>query len=197
MKKQCSKCKEQKPLSDFYADNRYKYGVVGVCKTCQSIRAKQYRKKNYNDIREKEKQRYSANRDKATIAMQEYNRRNWVSILERKKIYNSKLRREDPVYREKMYLRSRIRRAFNLKGEVNSCSLEKILGCSCKCFYKHVLSTWYDKYGKEWNGEVCEIDHIKPLSQAKSVEGVRKSFHYSNLQLLTPDDNREKSTFLV
>lgn len=197
MEKQCSCCNRYKPLSSFYTDKRYKYGVVGICKECQKIKWKKHRIEHYDEIREREKKNYIRNRESALKSMREYNKANWDSILKRKKEYNRKRRREDAIYREKMSLRNKVRIVFNSKGNVKSPSLEKIVGCSCNDLYNHLTSTWVKRYGKSLNGDCCQIDHIKPLCSAKTIEEVHKSFHYSNLQLLTPDDNREKGSFLV
>lgn len=41
-KKQCSKCKKRKSLSEFYKEKHGKYGVGGNCKKCDIIRAQKY-----------------------------------------------------------------------------------------------------------------------------------------------------------
>lgn len=32
--KKCSKCKIEKPISDFYSQKNHKYGVMSLCKNC-------------------------------------------------------------------------------------------------------------------------------------------------------------------
>lgn len=38
--KVCSKCKVEKPLSEFYSDKRLKSGKASSCKSCQNKRKK-------------------------------------------------------------------------------------------------------------------------------------------------------------
>lgn len=50
--------------------------------------------------------------------------------------------------------------------------------------------------GVEWIGQPCHIDHIIPLATAHTVEDVYRLCHYTNLRLLTPEDNMDKSDSL-
>jgi len=50
--KQCSKCKEVKPLSEFHKSSISKDGLKGVCKPCKKAVAKIERAKNKDRIRE-------------------------------------------------------------------------------------------------------------------------------------------------
>jgi len=192
MNKKCSQCGVYKELSEFYKDARYQYGVVGVCKKCKSKNNREYRCKNHADIIKREKARYVENRATALAAMKKYERAHKEEILSRKKKYNKKRRSENPIYRESMLLRGKTWRVFKRKGAVKSNNFESVVGCTCEDLYLHLLSTWETKYGVPWSGEPCEIDHIKPLCTAKSVDDVKSLFHYSNLQLLTPEDNCKK-----
>lgn len=69
----------------------------------------------------------------------------------------------------------------------------EILGCSFDEVYKYLLSTWEKNYGKPWDGGPYHIDHIIPLATAKTEEEAIKLCHYTNLQLLTPEDNMVKN----
>ena len=42
--KTCTRCKTEKPISEFYADNRRKDGKLSRCKTCKNEMLRQYRK---------------------------------------------------------------------------------------------------------------------------------------------------------
>jgi 5-methylcytosine-specific restriction endonuclease McrA len=42
MKKICSKCKENKPLEDYYKDSRHKDGKQSECKSCNNVQSKKY-----------------------------------------------------------------------------------------------------------------------------------------------------------
>ena len=49
--KTCTRCKTEKPLSEFYADNRRKDGKLSRCKTCKNEMLRQYRKERGYDHR--------------------------------------------------------------------------------------------------------------------------------------------------
>ena len=67
------------------------------------------------------------------------------------------------------------------------------MGCDLDFFVDYLLKTYKDNYGYEWDGtESVHIDHIKPLSQAKTEEEVLKLCKYTNLQLLKAQDNLKK-----
>lgn len=73
-----------------------------------------------------------------------------------------------------------------------------MLGCTAKEFYLHLLKTYKENYGENYD-EIQEvnIDHIIPLVTAQTKEDVYNLFHFKNLQLLKEEDNRNKSISLT
>ena len=73
---------------------------------------------------------------------------------------------------------------------------EEILGCDF-VFIKNYLESKFidgmswDNYGK-WH-----VDHIIPLSSAKTEEDVYKLCHYTNLQPLWCEENLKKGTKIL
>lgn len=80
--KRCTKCGEEKPLSEFHKRSRSKDGLQGKCKSCAHVakktwyqenkeherpRMKEYREKNKARISEKEKRYKSLDRDAKRI----------------------------------------------------------------------------------------------------------------------------------
>lgn len=51
--KQCTICKEFKPLTDYHPNKSCKYGVVGTCKVCYKIRITKWYSDNRSDRQEK------------------------------------------------------------------------------------------------------------------------------------------------
>jgi hypothetical protein len=83
--------------------------------------------------------------------------------------------------------------AFRRREYTKSESLKKITGLAVDVLIKYLLKTFKENYGYEWEGqESVHIDHIIPLSTAKTEEDVKKLCHYTNLQLLKAKDNLEK-----
>lgn len=69
-----------------------------------------------------------------------------------------------------------------------------IFGLNKEEFVKHLLTTFINNYGYEWDGkEPVHIDHIIPLATAKTEEEVIELCYYTNLQLLKAKDNLKKS----
>lgn len=96
-------------------------------------------------------------------------------------------RDNDPLYKMKLNLRSRIRKTIIKKvGKTKD-----ILGCSYSEVREYISNQFkegmsWDNYG-EWH-----IDHIKPLALAKTKEETYKLCHYTNLQPLWAIENLQK-----
>lgn len=138
---------------------------------------KEYRRKNIEHINQRNKKWYKNNADK---------------IREYHKNYKRKVRKDDLIYFEDR-IRNMISHSFRRKGYTKKSKTYEVLGADYTEVIKYLKETWYKNYGKEYNGEPYEIDHIKPLSIAKSEEEVINLCYYKNLQLLTPEDNLKKS----
>ena len=99
----------------------------------------------------------------------------------------------DDIYRFKQQIRTVIRSSFTRKGYSKKSHTYEIIGIDFDKFGAHLLKTYKDIYGMEWDGiEKVHIDHIIPLATAKTEEDVIKLCHYTNLQLLKGEDNLSK-----
>ena len=54
--KVCTKCQTMKPFSDFSPAKHGKYGLRSICRVCKNIESVEYRAKNKEKYREKQKQ---------------------------------------------------------------------------------------------------------------------------------------------
>ncbi len=114
----------------------------------------------------------------------------------RKKItaYELERKKNDPVFKLKKQIRGEIRTSFNRRGFRKSERTEVIVGCSLTELYEHLCMTYRIRYGKEYDGsDAVHIDHVVPLSNAKTKEEVIKLCKWDNLQLLTAEDNLQKN----
>lgn len=114
----------------------------------------------------------------------------------RKKItaYEENRKKIDPVFKLKKQIRNEIRMSFNRRGFRKSARTEEIVGCTLQELYDHLCKTYLIRYGEEYNGNrVVHIDHIMPLANAHTEDEVRKLCRWSNLQLLTAEDNLIKN----
>ena len=72
----------------------------------------------------------------------------------------------------------------------------EIVGCTPE-FLKEYLEKQF-KDGMSWeNRHLFHIDHIIPLSSAKTEKEIYKLCHYTNLQPLWVDENLKKSNKIV
>lgn len=218
----CKICGEEKTLDNYYFrkdsnkySNKCKLCHNKICKTyrenniekCKELSKKyrenhrdeillkkaEYREKNREQLKEKAKQYYKDNID--TIKIRRKQQRKKSNETTRKYVANRK--KNDKVYVLKCQMRHLLISSFNRKNYVKKSHLEEIVGISINELIKHLLKTFRDNYGYEWDGiEKVHIDHEKPLKYAKTEEEVIKLCHYTNLQLLKAEDNLKKGAKL-
>lgn len=150
-----------------------------------------HRQKNRNVINEKRRTYYSLHKEKCQSYSSAYKKKN----KERVNAYNSsyvKHRKEkDSLFRLRISIRSLISMYVNKHYRKNK-RTEDILGCSMEEFYKYIETKFqdgmsWDNYGK-WH-----LDHIKPISLAKTEEEIYELNRYTNFQPLWAIDNFRKS----
>jgi hypothetical protein len=140
---------------------------------------------------------YNENKEGKPLQMKNYN------ILKKEEIHKQIKNRyhNDPLYRVKKNVRTSVNRSFNrlFEGKYKkSQKTEQILGCTFEEFFVYLESkfepwmNWNNK-GK-YNGEFnygWDIDHIIPLSSAKTENDIYKLNYYKNLQPLCSKVNRD------
>jgi len=143
------------------------------------------KRKEYN------KKYYEENKEKLKENVRKYYQENKKRKIE----YERKRQREkwqnDPMYRMIMNQRRSVRRFLKANKYTKNISTEKLLGCSPEELREHLRKQYQQGMTDENYGE-WHIDHIIPLSSAKSQEEVDKLFHYTNLQPLWAIDNLKK-----
>lgn len=184
-----------------------------------TARHKAYREDHKNDIAARARSKREQDIDAYRRSRREYYAKNKKHINAKAKIYREKYkekRREygkryreenknkinqkkverlhsDPVFKLKEQSRNMLRCSFMTRKHHKNSHFFDIVGCSADELTSKLKKTWFDRYGYEWNGEPCHIDHIIPLATADTYEEVAKLCHYTNLQLLAPEDNLSKS----
>lgn len=214
----CRICKENKPISEFYINKAMRDGHINRCKRCCYIASKKYKASHRELYRECAKKYANKNRQKIREASRRYyadnkeicakRRKDWVSrnknhineyaratryrYRERVNAYARKRRKEDPVWYHYTRLLYPIRYVLKKHGDCKSKRAEEITGLKAKELYEYLAETWKKEYGSKYTGQTCDIDHIKPVKTAKTTKDIDELFHYTNLRLLTPKDNRGK-----
>ena len=113
-----------------------------------------------------------------------YYEKNKKKILENKRVYQNTRYKTDIIYKLRENCRTRIRHLIK-SGFKKSKRTETLIGTSYELFKEHLQSKFTPQMRWEhFMGGLIHIDHIIPLSSAKTQEEVEKLCHYTNLQPL-------------
>ncbi len=197
-----ARCKECRKKIDKLYREKYKEKAQEYKKQYRlinNLKIKEYDKKYYLNNKESFKVNGKKYREENCDKIREYSK-NW-RINNRKNIreYMAK-RREDYIFKLKDNLRSLIIESFKNKGYDKKSNTFTILGCSFEEFKIHLESQFEEwmNWGNRGNpkdgilepNKTWDIDHIIPLSSAKTEEDIIKLNHYTNLQPLCSYVNR-------
>ena len=191
----CNKCKIEKPFNEFSKSKRLKDGLQKECINCVNKYNKEY---------------YLKNKDKIKINVLNYSKENYKKITEKNKVYylknKDKIIKKTSSYRKERisndYLfkliclaRTRIWQSFKNNGFTKSSKTYKLLGCTFEEFKEHLEKQFKD--GMSWENQgKWHLDHIHPVSLAKTEEEIIKLNHYTNFQPLWAEENIRKGNRL-
>lgn len=199
---ECNKCNQSKDANEFVKGK-------SICKVCWSIDRKAYYQKNkkqiiakqlenYHADKSKAAKRYSDNKDKYSGKNASYYKAN-KEVINKKKEERHKVRMvEDPLYKITYNIRRNISVSLKARNYTKSSKTHQLLGCTFEFFKSYIESkfeSWmnWDNYGK-YNGQLnygWDLDHIVPLSTAKSEKEMVELLHFSNVQPLCSKVNRD------
>jgi hypothetical protein len=162
----------------------------------KSISDKKYNEKNKEKIRITKSIYRNNNIEKLTEYHKEYYKENKDNLNKAKRIYQNNRLKNDPLFRLSRILRRRINSSFKSKSFYKKNSLFQILGCNLTEAKEYIENQFikkmsWDNYG-EWH-----IDHIVPLSYAKTEEELIKLNHYTNLRPLWAEENLKKGKKII
>lgn len=109
--------------------------------------------------------------------------------------YERNKRQSDPVYRFRTSVRCLIWGYAKKKGYSGSKKVWEMVGCDFESFLAYIQSQFeegmtLENYG---HGEGCwNIDHIIPISTAKTDEDIERINHYTNLRPMWSSDNYKR-----
>ena len=219
----CTKCLIEKEIELFHKDSRLKSGYTKTCSDC----IKAYKKYHYAENKEKyllkakvwksenkESVRLSDKKSRAIYKKENYERcKAWqesnkeiVTLKSRKwqinnkeqfdksrKKYRKEKMKTDPIYAFRQRTRSLILTAIKRGGYTKRSTSETILGCTFLFFRNYIEAQF--KNGMHWDN--IHLDHIRPMSIAKTEQEVLDLNHYTNFQPLFASDNIRKSNKLI
>jgi hypothetical protein len=190
--KVCSKCENEKPLTEFYKRGN---GYKSHCKECSSIYGKKYYSSNKEVHNLKMVEHYNSNKENYQSNRKKYRIENRDKINEIAKNYSKHRRQIDPIYKLKHNLRVRIKEYLKSKNIKTTNTTFDFVGCTPE-FLRDYLEMRFDKKMTWDNYGLWEIDHKIPLSQASTVDELYKLNYYSNLQPMWKHDNIKKGAKL-
>lgn len=202
--KVCAWCKITLPLSEFYPRrerglNEYR----SHCKNCAKEKQKnnrdkanQYNRNSYQKNKEKRKTEAKVYRVNNLEKVKETERRSRRKHREKRLEYSIRYHRErrknDELFLFRHQISTSIYNSFKRGEHSKTKSCEVILGCDIPFFRDYIKSKFkrgmtFSNYGK-WH-----LDHIIPVSEAKTKDDLEKLNHYTNFQPLWASDNLQKS----
>lgn len=92
MTKVCSRCKEEKSISEFSKDRNRKDGHNYQCADCAKKRARKYREENREKVREYDRKYREKNREKVRERSRKYRENNQEKIREKHRKYREENR---------------------------------------------------------------------------------------------------------
>jgi hypothetical protein len=211
--KKCNKCKEIKPIIHFHKNKSNKDGYSYRCKPCckesKELNKEKYSKTHkiwYNKTKKKRKEVYDKyRRENKELIKSRYDKyrsenKEYIKYRRNRKRENERHRERlvnDPVFRMKCRIKCLIYQSINRMGFSKKTKTFEILGCTFEEFKTHLESNFedwmnWDNYGL-YNGEFktgWDIDHIIPISSAKTESTLLELNNFKNLQPLCSHINR-------
>jgi hypothetical protein len=218
-KKECNKCNDVLDLNLFPKSNRLLDGYLNSCKKCMAEykknhyqkdkqnyidRSKIWKSENKNKVVESGKKYRLKNKEKEYLRGKNWQQSNKEKVVlksrkwqinnkelfrkSRKKYIDNRLK-NDPVFFVSQKIRKTISDSIRRSKFTKNSKSGKILGCDWLFFKNHIERQFKD--GMNWNN--IHLDHIIPISSAKTEFEILKLNHYTNFQPLFPIDNIRKS----
>ena len=192
-KKICSKCGIEKDVCEFNTRKTSKDGYRGYCKKCHLDYSEKYINEHTEKYKKYQDEYHSNNVETHRLKSTEYYQNN------KEKVHKHMKNRyyTDELYRLKITIRNRINVFLRNNNIIKRNKTFNIVKCSPE-FLKEYLEKQFTE-GMTWElmGQHIHIDHIMPLSSAKTEEEIYKLCHYTNLQPLWAEDNLKKSDKII
>ena len=203
----CSSCKIEKNYIDFNKNKSRKDGYQNTCISCNKIyiiknkelikkKKKIYYDKNKDEILSKKKEYHINNKQEILKIKKEYSKNNREKINTYYRLYSKKRKEKDNLYKLTCNIRTLIGMSIKGKGYTKKSKTSEYLGCTFNEFKIYIEEkfienmTWENRM--EWH-----LDHIYPISLAKTEEEIIKLNHYTNFQPLWAIDNIRKGNKII
>jgi len=192
----CIECSIEKPLIEFYKRKDNPSGYRNNCKECKLKNNHRWIKENKDKVIKIGKIWREKNKESIRKRIKDWEKKNHRKIRDRKNKNAKHKRKVDPVYHMINKVRCRLRKYIITLNITKKNRTFDIVGCTPQELKEHLESqftggmTWENR--SEWH-----IDHIIPLSTAKTEEELYKLCHYTNPQPLWAEENLKKSNKIL
>lgn len=180
--KTCSKCGQDKPLSEYNKHKSNKDGLQYHCNDCRLIQRIQDKDK----IKERDRIYRQNNREKNIEYLKIYRQSN--KLIRNQK--DKERKQSDSLYKLTCNIRSLITGKIKQRGYNKNTKTQEILGCDWNILKEHFESQFDNDMSWDNQGTYWDIDHIIPVSSAKTEEDIIRLNHYTNLRPLERNYNR-------
>ena len=172
--KKCTVCKVDKTLDNFSQRSNRPLGQLhSACRECRnkvSLRC------------------WYAKHDENLKYGRDYKKANRTKVNAQKRAEYQR-QKTDPLYKLDASLRHGLLRCR--KGSKKT-KHDDVYGMASDDLYVHLMVTALDTYGYWSAFERYDVDHRIPRCTATTEDELKRLYHFSNLQLLKPEDNRAK-----
>lgn len=194
--KVCNECGLEKTLSEFYKRNDTPTGYRNNCKECKLKKNHTWSKENKERVVNIAKIWREKNKESIRERIKEWEIKNYRKIRDRKNKRAKERRKEDLIFNLTNKVRCRLRKYLTILNITKRNKTFDIVGCTPEFLKEHLETQFTD--GMSWeNRNEWHIDHIIPLSSAKTEDELYKLCHYTNLQPLWAEDNIKKSNKIL
>ena len=220
--KVCNYCNFEKPLNFFTKGKVRCKKCLALIKQLKYKKNPElflkWRKENPEKAKESNRKWQKENPEKIKLKKKRYNEKNINKNREycrlwrennpnyKKKYYGNnreklceyeRNRKDDVVVKLSSNIRCRVNNFLKLKNISKKNKTFDIVGCSPFSLKEYIEKKFTEGMSWEKMGQYIHIDHIIPLSSAKTEEEVYKLCHYTNLQPLWAKDNLRKHNKIV
>ena len=189
--KQCKKCNQIKPLTEYCARKGEIDGKHRYCKLCLNSNFKTY----YHTSGRKNNEYYKTYRKENKEYFNNYSHNHYHTNKELYREWERERYATDLPFRIKHITSTRIHEALKTYQILKNDRTIEYLGCSIGDYCNYLELKFDDKMNWNNQGDYWHIDHIKPIAafDLNNEEELYKCFHYSNTQPMEALENRLKS----
>lgn len=194
--KVCRTCDDLKSINEFNFFDKERGLRINQCRTCKNLYLRKYTSDRVEQRKLKTKEYRDKNKKIVSERKKIYYKNNKEKIRVYKKNWETNKRNNDVLFRLKQQVRHRIGVFVKTNNMKKNNKTFNLVGCSPE-YLKEYLEKQFVS-GMTWEDRsLWHIDHIIPLSYAKTEDELYKLCHYTNLQPLWAEDNLKKNNKII